>query len=308
MDPRNLRLELSNSTSITIAASRGRVSDFVELCKLRLSGLVLFTTAVGFYVGQQRALDLASLITLVNTILGTSLVASAAMVLNQYMERGTDAVMQRTMNRPIPSGRISPAEALLFGLALSVIGLACLAVLVNGLVAFLAAVTLTSYLFLYTPLKTRTPLCTLVGAFPGAIPPMIGYAAACGVVDLRALSLFAILFVWQLPHFLAIAWLYRDDYARGGQLMLPVLDPHGVRTAQHIVLLSLMLVPTALLPGVVGITGPFYMLVSMALGIGFFICALRLARVKSRALARQVFFASIIYLPLLLVFLATDRL
>ncbi len=298
----------ANIQTLAVPVSRGRVADYFELLKPRLTSLVLLTTGAGAYVGHAGPLDPAFALLLVNAIVGTALAAGGAMALNQYLERDADARMHRTANRPLPAGRITPAEALAFGLAIAMIGVGYLAWAVNPLVAGLGTLTIATYLFLYTPLKTRTPLCTLAGAIPGAIPPVMGYAAATGTVDLRAWSLFAILFVWQLPHFLAIAWLYREDYARGGQIMLPVVDPTGARTAGQVLLCTLLLIPTAMLPSLTGMTGPLYAFVALPLGAAFLWIAVQFARRRTQALARRLFIGSVVYLPLLLAFLATDHL
>lgn len=287
--------------------SRSVVGDYVELLKLRLSSLVLVSMVVGFYLGYAGPADVTFFMALLHAVLGTALVAGGAMALNQWMERDSDALMERTRNRPLPSGRIGAGEAFVFGLLISVAGLAYLAVMVNLLTAALAALTIGSYLLLYTPLKRRTPLCTLVGAVPGAIPPMMGYTAATGEVTAIAWVLFAILFVWQMPHFLAIAWLYREDYARGGQMMLPVVDPAGTATARHVILFSLTLVPVTLMPALLGMAGLTYFIGALAAGGVFLAFAVALAVRRTNVLARQVFLASVIYLPALLGLLMFDH-
>ena len=215
--------------------------------------------------------------------------------------------MERTRGRPLPSGRISPDSALAFGVACSVAGLAVLAFGANGLAAGLAAVTLVSYLFIYTPLKPRSALCTLVGAVPGALPPLIGWAAARGELGIHAWPLFFILFLWQLPHFLAIAWTWREDYARAGFRMLPVLDPEGGSTGRQIVLYCVALIPVSLLPAAMGSFGWFYFLAALVSGLGFLGCGWAAARSRSRPSARRLFFASILYLPFLLTTMTIDR-
>ncbi len=287
--------------------ARNRVADFVELLKLRLASLVLVTTVVGYYLGAAGAWNLEFAVTLINLVLGTTLVAGSAMVLNQWMERDTDALMERTRTRPIPDGRVAPGEALLFGSVLAVVGLAVLLIFVNVFTALLGALTLASYLWAYTPLKRLTPLCTLVGAVPGAIPPVMGYVAAGNTWDAFATVLFAILFVWQMPHFLAIAWLYRDDYARGGQKMLPVVDPEGVATAQHIMTFSLTLLGVTLMPTILGMTGLLYFGVAAFMGVLFLLLAAKLAVTRTRVAARRVFLASVLYLPMLLGWMMFDR-
>jgi protoheme IX farnesyltransferase len=290
-----------------LVAARGSVADFVELMKLRLASLVLVTTAVGFCVGYPGPTDTQFFGLLLHCVFGTALVAAGAMVLNQYMERETDALMERTMERPIPAGRITPGDALIFGTLLAISGIAYLCGVVNVLTGVLATLTIGSYLFAYTPLKTRTPLCTIVGAVPGAIPPMMGYAAATDTIDVNAWTLFAILFIWQMPHFLAIAWLYREDYARGRQLMLPVVDPTGSSTGAQTVLFSLALVPVTLAPTLLRMAGVWYFGAALLLGLAFLGCAVLVAIGRTDRAARQMFLMSVLYLPILLGFMVWDR-
>jgi protoheme IX farnesyltransferase len=272
--------------------------DYYELTKPRMNALVVVTTAVGYFMAVRGgSADWARLL---HTVVGTGLTAAGASVLNQYVEVDLDAKMARTANRPLPSGRVAPIEALAYGVALAMAGVLYLASLVNPLSAALAGLTLVTYVFAYTPLKTRTSLCTVVGAVPGAIPPMIGFAAADGMVSPGAWALFSILFFWQLPHFLAIAILYRDDYASGGMKMLPVLDRNGAFTGRQIVLWSLALIPVSLFPSVVGMTGHGYFLAAAMLGVAFLACAVKCALTGSRPDARRLFLFSIIYLPALL--------
>lgn len=244
---------------------------------------------------------------LLSALFGTWLVASGSAALNELLERRTDAMMPRTRNRPLPAGRLSPDAALLIGFALIVGGLTCLYVFVNLLAAALAGLTMATYLFAYTPLKRRTTLNTLVGAIPGALPPMIGWAAARGTVDSGAWALFAILFCWQMPHFLAIAWLYREDYARAGFVMLPNLDETGEITGRQAANYSFALLLVSLLPGVLGMAGRGYFLGAFLLGAGMIFFALRMQLAPGRRYARQLFFASIIYLPVLLALLALGK-
>lgn len=282
----------------------GRFADFCELIKARLTSLVMVTTLAGFYMGWSGSMNWGRLFA---ALFGTWLVASGSAALNELLERRTDAMMPRTRNRPLPAGRLSPDAALLIGFALVVAGLACLYLLVNLLAATLAAATMATYLFAYTPLKRRTTLNTLVGAIPGALPPMIGWAAARGTVDSGAWALFAILFCWQMPHFLAIAWLYREDYARAGFIMLPNLDETGEVTGRQAANYSFALLLVSLLPGVLGMAGRGYFLGAFVLGVGMIVFALRMQLAPSRRYARQLFFASIIYLPLLLALLAFGK-
>jgi len=281
-----------------------RLTDFVALTKPRLNLLVLVTTLAGLYLASPAGVEPALL---VNTLVGTALVAGGAAALNQVWERRTDALMRRTSMRPLPGGRLGAGEGAWFGALLSVIGLAQLAVAVNATAAGVAASTLVSYVLVYTPLKLRTPMATLVGAIPGALPPVIGWSAATGRISLEALVLFGIVFFWQMPHFLAIAWLYRDDYANAGIPLLPVLEPDGRRTGQQALVYSAALWPVSLLPAAVGLAGVPYMMVATALGLLFVWLALRFARERSMATARTLFLFSITYLPLLLGALVADR-
>ena len=287
------------------AGTAHRFGDFVALTKPRLNLLVLVTTLAGLYLASPAGVELRLL---VNTLIGTALVAGGAAALNQVWERRTDALMRRTRTRPLPGGRLGTTEGTWFGVLLSIIGLAQLAVAVNGTAAAVAGATLVSYVLVYTPLKLQTSLATLVGAIPGALPPVIGWSAATGRIPLEALVLFGIVFFWQMPHFLAIAWLYRDDYANAGIPLLPVLEPDGRRTGQQALLYSAALWPVSLLPAAVGLAGVPYMIVATGLGLLFVWLALRFARERSMATARTLFLFSITYLPLLLGALVADRL
>jgi protoheme IX farnesyltransferase len=270
--------------------------DYQELAKVRVTALVVFTTWLGFSFGGGKAFSLLWLW----TIAGTSLVAAGASALNQYIERDLDAQMRRTQNRPLPQKRLTPDQALGFGVMLSVAGFAILGFGVNPLTGFLGALSLASYLFLYTPLKTRSAVCTLVGAIPGAIPPMMGWTAARGSLAPQAWILFAILFIWQLPHFLAIAWMYKEDYARAGFPMLPVIDPDGGLTARMILLYSAILIPVTLLPTRMGLTGFSYFYGALGLGLLFLGCGAVTAFYRTPAYARRLLLASVMYLPALL--------
>jgi protoheme IX farnesyltransferase len=286
---------------------RGRLADFYELTKPRMNFLVVATTAVGFYLGMARS-DAVGWSRLPWTLVGTALCAAAAAVLNQLIERRYDALMPRTRNRPIPMGRISPAEAALLGVLLAIAGTTTLVLAVNALTAFLGAFTILSYVLIYTPLKRVTTLNTVIGAVPGAIPPVMGVTAAAGVLSPEALVLFAILFVWQIPHFLAIATLYKDDYAVGGFRMLPVADPDLSTTTRQAVLYAAALVPVTLLPVQFGIAGAAYFTAAVLLGLAQLSFAVSLAVSRSREDARKLFLASIVYLPMLLAFLMVGRL
>jgi len=288
-----------------VARDRGQVaSDLVALTKPRVVVMVLVTTLVGYDVGLTGSADYLRMIHL---LIGTLLAAGGTLALNQYSERDIDAWMDRTRARPLPAGRLQPLEALLFGVALTLLGTAYLAALVGALVALVTAATAILYLFAYTPLKQRTALCTLVGAVPGALPPVAGWAAARGDVTLGAWVLFGVLFLWQLPHTLSIARLYRDDYARAGVRVLPVIDPDGASTERQIVLACVGLVTVSLLPTVIGWTGPIYLAGALALGLAFAAVGIVQALSPSARAARRVLLASLLYLPLLLGLLAFDR-
>jgi protoheme IX farnesyltransferase len=292
-------------SSSAIAAGRTSAADYLELTKPRITLLVVFTALVGFVMAGPRPLSARALAA---ALLGIALVAAGASALNMLLERDTDALMQRTRQRSLPAGRLRPGEAPLFGLALSGLGMGELAWLSGGLAAAVALLTWASYLFLYTPLKRRTSLSTLVGALPGALPPVIGWAAARGTLDPGAYVLFAVLFLWQIPHTLAIGWIYRDDYARAGLPLLPVLDREGHLTGRQAVVHSLALLLVSLTPGVAGLAGPVYLAGAVALGTGLLGFALRLAVLRSLAAARALFLASVAYLPVLFVLLLVDRL
>jgi len=283
----------------------GRSSDFLALTKPRLNLLVLFTALAGMYLA---APDGVAPLTLLHTLMGTALVAGGASALNQVWEQDTDGLMRRTRTRPVPDGRLAPGESARFGIVLSAAGLAQLAAGVNLLSAGVAAVTLASYVLLYTPLKRRTWLSTLVGAFPGALPPIIGWAAATGEISAAAVTLFAIVFLWQMPHFLAIAWLYREDYARAGLPLLPVVEPDGRSTGRQACAYAAALLPVSISPALFGLAGPIYVAAALALGAALLALSARFALDRSSASARRLFFASIIYLPILWAVLVADRL
>ncbi len=280
------------------------VGDYWVLTKPEVNFLVLISTLAGFDLAARGPLDLPLLF---HTLAGTLLVASGTGTLNQYIERHSDTHMRRTANRPLPSGRLSSARALIFGLLISVFGGLYLWLAVNPLTSCLALATLATYLLIYTPLKTRTPWCTFIGAFPGAMPPLIGWAAARGTLSAEAWIVYGILFLWQFPHFLAIAWMYREDYARAGLLMLPRGDPDGRATARRILAFSLALLPVSLLPAFLGQVGWAYLVGAGAMGLGLLYYGLRLAAMRSSALAKQLLIASIVYLPLVFALLMLDK-
>jgi protoheme IX farnesyltransferase len=266
--------------------------------------MVLVTTFVGFYLGSEPIPDYFRLI---QTLIGTALAAGGTLALNQFLERDADAMMQRTRHRPLPDGRIQPPEALVFGVLVTAAGLLLLVLTVNAFSALVTASIVGSYLFIYTPLKQKTSLCGVVGAVPGALPPVIGWTAARGEFALEAWVLFAILFLWQIPHTLAIARLYRDDFAKAGIRFLPVIERDEGSTGRQIIIHSLALLVVSLLPTLLGLAGSLYFLVALSLGAGFLACGVSLAISQSLATARRLLFASLIYLPVLLVVMALDR-
>ena len=288
----------------TATADKARSGVLSELFKARLTSLVLLTTLVGFYLGQRGGMNW---LLLINTLLGTGLLACGAAALNQYLERDFDALMDRTADRPLPAGLIQPQTVVVLGGVLSVAGLLWLAFGANLLTAVLGAVTLISYLFIYTPLKRKTTLNTAIGAIPGALPPLMGWTAARGDLSIEGWALFAILFFWQLPHFLAIAWMYREDYAKGGFVMLPLVDRDGTRTGRSAVSHTLGLLPVSLSPFVFQMSGALYLAGALVLGLVFLWFAGRFAKQMDRLSARRLFFASILYLPLLLGLMVFDK-
>ena len=284
--------------------TQSKRSDFFELTKPRVTFMVLITTLFGYYLGSQGTMDW---ILLFNLLIGTALVAGGTSALNQYLERDIDAKMMRTKNRPLPTGRLNPEAALAFAIILSILGITYLVIAINLLTAALAALTLASYIFVYTPLKQKHSLSTVVGAIPGALPPMGGWAAARGELGIEAWILFAILFLWQLPHFLAIAWIYRQDYAKGGFPLLTVVDPEGHSTARQIVSNCLALLPVSLLPTLVGIAGITYFFVALTLSLIFLCFGLGVIVNRSNVSARYLARASLVYLPVLLIVMAFDK-
>ena len=281
-----------------------RTADFVTLTKPRLNFLVLITTLGGMYIA---APDGVALSVLFHALIGTALVAGGAAALNQVWERDTDGLMRRTRRRPIPGGRLRAVDGAWFGTLLSAAGLIELTWKVNPLASAVAAATLVSYVFVYTPLKTRTSLSTLIGAVPGALPPVIGWAAATGTISIGAIVLFGIVFLWQMPHFLAIAWLYRDDYRQARIPLLPVLEPDGRRTGQQALLYAAALWPVSLLPAAIGLADVPYSVLATLLGAGLIALSAMFARERTILSARRLFLYSIIYLPLLWTALVLDR-
>ncbi len=293
-------------TGSTVSSERSSFGVFCDLIKVRLTFLVLLTTLVGFYLAVPGKGNVDYWLML-HAMLGTALLASGASALNQLLERTHDAKMRRTEDRPLPSGRMSPETVLIFGGITSAAGMIYLALAVNLLTSLLGAATLISYIFVYTPLKRYTSLNTAIGAIPGALPPLMGWTAVRDEVSVEGWILFAILFFWQLPHFLAIAWIYRDEYAKAGYVMLPLVDPDGSRTSRQAVSHTLGLLPISLCPFLFHLVGPVYLVGALVLGLGFLWFAIQFAREMSNARARQLFFASIIYLPLLLGLMVWDK-
>jgi protoheme IX farnesyltransferase len=283
---------------------RERMAAYLELTKPRITFLIVLTSAAGFCLASRSNLNY---VVFSNAMIGIALLSSGIATLNQYIERDLDALMRRTVTRPLPSRRLLPWEALAFGVVLTVLAEAYLAVLVNPLSAVLGLTVIAGYLFAYTPLKTRSTLSTMVGAFPGAVPPLIGWTAARGDISVEAWVLFAILFLWQFPHFLAIAWMYREDYGRAGILMLPVVEPEGRVTSQQIVVYTIMLLPVSLLPTFLHMAGKVYLYGAVVLGLLFLFSSIRAAISKSRQSARQLLLASVIYLPLLFILMVLNK-
>jgi protoheme IX farnesyltransferase len=290
---------------LTLPRAHTKLDDLVLLTKVRLNALVVATTAGGYYMAAQGTIDPASLLT---TSMGTALVASGAAAINQVMERDLDRLMNRTKERPVAGGRMSPVEGLTIAGVLSLSGVLILLLASTTAAAVLAAITLLTYVLLYTPLKRYSSLATVVGAVPGALPPLIGWVGAGGSLSTPApWSLFLLMFLWQLPHFLAIAWLYREDYARAGMPMLPVVDPRGTLTGRQAALWAATLVPVSELPFLLGMSSAVYGVAALVLGTGQFILAARFLVNRSQENARRLFFGSIIYLPLLWIVMALAR-
>ncbi len=285
-------------------STRERVSAYLELTKPRITFLIVLTSAAGFGLASRGNLNYAAL---TSALFGIALLSSGIATLNQYMERDLDGLMRRTAGRPLPSGKLLPWEAMAFGVGLTVAAEIYLLAFVNPLSAMLGLTVIAGYLFGYTPLKTRTSLSTLVGAFPGAVPPLIGWTAARGELSIEGWVLFAILFLWQFPHFLAIAWMYREDYSRAGILMLPVVEPNGRVTGQQIVVYTLMLIPVSLLPTILGMSGKVYFYGAIVLGLLFLYSSLRAAFSLSRQQARRLLLASVLYLPLLFILMVLNK-
>jgi len=298
---------MSSSTGTVAMSEEGvlrRFADFFELAKPRIVLMVLVTAFVGFYVGSEKIPDYLRLLQM---LFGTALAAGGTLALNQFVERDTDAMMQRTRRRPLPDGRVQPREALWFGALITMAGLVYLALAVNLQSAWVTALITLSYLLLYTPMKRKSSLCMLVGAVPGALPPVIGWVAARGDFKVDAWVLFAIMFLWQVPHTLAIARLYREDFAKAGIQFLPVIDPEGASTNRQIISHCAALLAVSLLPTLLGLAGAVYFTVAFVLGVGFLASGISLAMESTPSGARRLLFASLIYLPVLLLVMALDR-
>lgn len=286
------------------ATLRARIAAYVELTKPRIALLLVLTSAAGFYLGSLGTFDW---VLFANAMIAIALLAFGVATLNQYWERDIDRLMRRTSERPLPTKTITPIEALLFGILQCVLAELYLLVAVNELTALLGLAVIVGYVFVYTPLKTRTSISTAVGAVPGALPPLMGWTAATGEISMMAWALFAMQYLWQFPHFLAIAWLYRDEYAKAGILMLPVVEPAGRITARQIILYTIMLVPVSLAPFFFGVSGMVFLIGAAILGLAFLTISIRAALARTNAQARFLLLASVIYLPLLFILMVADK-
>ncbi len=287
-----------------LSSVRGRVGSFVELTKPRIAILLVLTSAAGFYLGTKGQLDW---VLLANTVIAITLLAFGVATLNQFWERDLDSLMDRTAKRPLPTGRVASVEALIFGVLQCAVAEIYLFAFVNTLTALLGLVVIVGYVLVYTPLKTRTSASTAIGAIPGALPPLMGWTAAANEISLGAWALFVMQLLWQFPHFLAIAWLYREEYARAGVKMLPALEPDGRITSRQILLFTIMLVPVSLAPFFFGISGVVFLIGASVLGVLFLVSAIHAARSRTNASARRLMLASVIYLPLLFLLMVADK-
>ena len=279
-----------------IIGLREKLAGFLELTKPRIAFMLVLTSAAGFYLGSKGDFNF---VLFINSIIGIALLAFGVAALNQFIERRTDALMERTAKRPLVIGTISAPEALIFGVLLCVVAEIYLAFLVNGLTAFLGLIVIVGYVLLYTPLKTRTSASTAIGAIPGAMPPLMGWTSVADEITLGAWILFAMLFLWQFPHFLAIAWMYREQYAKAGIKMLPVVEPEGKITARQIVIFTILLLPVSLMPYFFGVSGVIYLVGASLLGIWFLWASIQAARAKTNEKARSLLLVSVLYLPLI---------
>jgi heme o synthase len=300
--PSHAEVPIGSDLADTRAPTRG--ADYVSLTKPRLNFLVILTTLAAYYLGSR---ELSTMVQLVHTLIATALVAGGAAALNQVWERDTDRLMARTRTRPLPDARLRPREAMWFGLLLTTIGIVDLWVSVNPRASLMALLTTITYLLLYTPLKLRTSLSTIAGAIPGALPAVIGWAAATNTYSIEAWVLFAIVFFWQMPHFLAIAWMYRDEYARAGMPLLPVIEPDGRSTGRQALLYTAALLPISLLPTLVGLATAWYLAGAVLLGAVLLSLSLTFSRLRTVDAARRLFYGSILYLPLLWAILVIDH-
>lgn len=290
--------------TMDMASIQVRISDLFELAKPRIAVLSLITTLAGFYMATKGPLDF---VLAANVVVGTALVAAGASAFNHLFERELDAQMERTQDRPLPSGRMTPGQVTVYAVVASIAGVIYLAITTTLLAAACGLVTLVLYVFVYTPMKRVTPLNTMVGAIPGALPPMIGWTAVTNEFSHAAWVLFAILYIWQIPHFMAIAWLYREQYANAGFKMVSVDDPGGVRTSREIIFQTLALLAISLLPTLLGVTGKVYFFAALVLGLGFLASASFIVFNRTDQNARRLLLASVIYLPLLLTFMVIDK-
>ncbi len=294
----------STAAQITSITSRERIAAFVELTKPRIAFMLVLTAAAGFYVGNRGTFDL---VLFANAMIGIVLLAFGVATLNQWLERRTDVLMDRTATRPLPTGKVTPTEALVFGSLLCLSAEVYLYFLVNPLTAFLGLSVIVGYVLLYTPLKTRTSASTAIGAIPGAMPPLMGWTSSANEVSIGAWALFAFLFLWQFPHFFAIASLYKEQYAKAGILMLPVIDQSGRLTARQIVLFSIMMVPISLAPFFLGFAGWYFLVAATILGVWFLVESIRTARAKTPEMSRRLLLVSVLYLPIVFAILVLDK-
>lgn len=289
---------------IKVLGAREKLAAYYELTKPRIAFMLVLTAAAGFYLGSDAGFNFGLF---ANSMIGILLLAFGVATLNQFIERRTDKLMERTATRPLPTKKITPAEALIFGVSLTLVAEIYLATLVNGLTAILGLVVIVGYVLLYTPLKTRTSASTAIGALPGALPPLMGFTAAANEITLGAWVLFAMLFLWQFPHFLAIAWMYREQYAKAGILMLPVIEPEGKITARQIVIFTVLLLPVSVAPYFIGVAGLIYLIGASVLGLWFLYASIVAARAKSVEKARKLLLVSVIYLPIIFALMVFDH-
>lgn len=289
---------------VRVVSVRERIAAFVELTKPRIAILLVLTSAAGFYLASAGPFNY---VLFVNSMIAITLLAFGVATLNQYWERDLDPLMKRTSTRPLPTGKVAPIEALVFGIVLCAGAEIYLLLAINALTAFLGLIVIVGYVLVYTPLKTRTSVSTAIGAIPGALPPLMGWTAASDNITMTAWALFAMQFLWQFPHFLAIAWMYREEYAKAGILMLPVVEPSGKITFRQIVLFTIMLVPVSVAPFFFGISGLIFLIGGAVIGILFLIASVKTALSKSNAAARRLLLASVLYLPILFLLMVADK-